>query len=71
MIVSIAQFRPEKNHELQLRAFSIFKNQTGQQFKKVKMMLIGSIRGKEDEILVDKLKKLRSELGLDQVLYIY
>lgn len=48
-IVSLAQFRPEKDHMMQLAALrALQKNVTPEEFKKVKLVLIGSCRHEED-----------------------
>ena len=65
IIVSIAQFRPEKNHTLQLKAFSLYKNHRSS--RNVKLVMMGSVRGPEDELLLEELKQLRSELNLSEV----
>ena len=64
-IVSIGQFRPEKNHELQLRVLQEFLHQlTSQERSQVKLVLIGSCRNKEDYDRVDELKRLAKDLGV-------
>ncbi|CAH8849684.1 unnamed protein product [Trichobilharzia szidati] len=67
-IVSVGQFRPEKNHQLQLDAFHRFlsrqvttEDNHGQLFK---LCLIGGCRDAEDHALVLKLKQHAAALGL-------
>lgn len=73
IIVSIAQFRPEKNHELQLDAFS--KLIHGEQYKRngfdeVKLVLIGSCRDNEgDWERLDMLKEKAKQLGIEVNIY--
>jgi alpha-1,2-mannosyltransferase len=51
-IVSLSQFRPEKNHILQLRVFAqVLKKQP-----KAVLWLMGGVRNKEDETLVEELR---------------
>uniref|UniRef100_A0A6I8SL47 GDP-Man:Man(3)GlcNAc(2)-PP-Dol alpha-1,2-mannosyltransferase n=1 Tax=Xenopus tropicalis TaxID=8364 RepID=A0A6I8SL47_XENTR len=63
-IVSIGQFRPEKDHPLQICAFAaLLKKKTTEKLK-LKLILIGGCRNNEDELRVSELKKLSSELGI-------
>ncbi|KAI9095198.1 hypothetical protein DFS34DRAFT_651528 [Phlyctochytrium arcticum] len=64
VILSIAQFRPEKNHALQVRALSgLFKARPALKGK-VKMVMVGGVRHAEDQRRVQTLKALIQELGL-------
>lgn len=64
-IVSIGQFRPEKDHPLQLRSFYEFlKCKMAKDRHKYKLFLVGSCRNQEDRDRVNSLKKLTSELGI-------
>ena len=64
-IVSIGQFRPEKNHDLQLRVMKRFLSDlTSQERKRVKLVLIGSCRNSEDYARVEELKQRAEELGV-------
>lgn len=66
-IVSIAQFRPEKDHKLQIRSFAKFlKCLSDTERKQVKLELIGSCRNAEDQSRVDELKDLSSKLCVDE-----
>jgi alpha-1,2-mannosyltransferase len=66
-IVSIAQFRPEKDHVLQLKAFSELRNQIGEaEFREVRLLLIGSCRNIDDKCRVAHLKYLCSQMGIDK-----
>ena len=63
----IAQFRPEKNHNLILRAFSQLLHSTGQDCKSLagtKLVLIGSVRNSKDETKVYDLRLLAHELKI-------
>jgi len=63
-IVSLAQFRPEKDHELQLRAFSLLNN------RDVKLILVGGARCASDRDRIAKLKELAASLKLsDRVVF--
>ncbi|XP_064636019.1 GDP-Man:Man(3)GlcNAc(2)-PP-Dol alpha-1,2-mannosyltransferase-like isoform X2 [Lineus longissimus] len=58
-IVSIAQFRPEKDHPLQIKSFDEFlKCVPFAERKFYKLILIGSCRNSEDMERVDRLRKL-------------
>lgn len=59
-IVSLAQFRPEKGHELQLEAFAKMKNRQG-----VTLILAGGARNDEDRNRVACLKQRAQELKID------
>ncbi|NWH59412.1 ALG11 mannosyltransferase, partial [Geococcyx californianus] len=64
-IVSISQFRPEKDHSLQIRAFAklLKEKRLGQQ-PSLKLVLIGGCRNQQDEERVKDLKHLCEELGV-------
>lgn len=61
LLISFAQFRPEKYHELQLQVWkdAISKLPPGSKF-----IMIGATRGIEDEKIVQELKRQRDSLGL-------
>ena len=63
-MISFAQFRPEKDHEKQLK---IWKTVTDHKDcpKDAKFILIGTCRGKEDEQIVEKLKEIAKEYKID------
>jgi alpha-1,2-mannosyltransferase len=64
-IVSVAQFRPEKDHALQLRALSKLRDIVNvDQWRKIKLVLVGSVRNEDDEERVRVLKGLNKELDL-------
>ncbi|XP_032453976.1 GDP-Man:Man(3)GlcNAc(2)-PP-Dol alpha-1,2-mannosyltransferase [Nasonia vitripennis] len=66
-IVSVGQFRPEKNHPLMLRAMyelrSIVDEET---WKKIRLVLIGSTRNHDDEVRVKDMEDLSKHLALDK-----
>ena len=65
-IVSVSQFRPEKDHPLQIRAFAkLLEKIAGQQLQP-KLILIGGCRNHEDDHRVSGLKKLCQELGVEK-----
>ena len=64
IIVSIGQFRPEKNHSLQLHAFSSFLQLAGKYAQHVQLVLIGGCRNSEDEARVAELERLADELDI-------
>lgn len=71
-ILSVGQFRPEKDHALQAKAFSRFLKKkeyelsSDHRFTKsdVKLILLGGCRNAEDQQRVDYLNKLASELEI-------
>ena len=59
-VVSLSQFRPEKNHRLQLEiAAQVLKERSDVEF-----ILIGGCRGIEDETFVNGLKEYAEKLGI-------
>jgi alpha-1,2-mannosyltransferase len=53
IVLSVGQFRPEKDHALQIRAFSkLMQSKDGARFANTKLVLLGSARHEEDERLV-------------------
>ncbi|XP_070811996.1 GDP-Man:Man(3)GlcNAc(2)-PP-Dol alpha-1,2-mannosyltransferase [Pituophis catenifer annectens] len=65
-VVSISQFRPEKDHSLQIRAFAKLLAKTKGQPLLPKLILIGGCRNLDDEQRVSELKKLCEELGIEE-----
>ncbi|XP_075055163.1 GDP-Man:Man(3)GlcNAc(2)-PP-Dol alpha-1,2-mannosyltransferase [Mixophyes fleayi] len=64
-VVSVGQFRPEKDHGLQIRAFStLLSKKTPEERVNLKLLLIGGCRNRQDELRVSELKKLSAELGV-------
>jgi len=68
-VVSLAQFRPEKDQALQLRAFARFLRQEprrrdGSRAERVRLVLAGGCRDDADGRRVDVLRALAAELGL-------
>lgn len=65
-ILSIGQFRPEKDHQLQLHSFAhLLSTLNSSQKKNVKLILLGGCRGSEDEKRIQELKQLAKELQID------
>jgi len=69
-VVSVGQFRPEKDHPSQLRAFAgalerIREGGGGAWAADVKLVLVGGARNAADAARVDALKALAAELGID------
>ncbi|EDO34708.1 predicted protein [Nematostella vectensis] len=64
-IISIGQFRPEKDHPLQLKAFAEFlKGQPKSSRSQYKLVLIGSCRNQDDADRVDNLRELAKSLSI-------
>jgi alpha-1,2-mannosyltransferase len=63
IIVSIGQFRPEKDHTLQIQSFELLRKKYPR-WDTAKLVLIGSCRGKDDERRVQDLQNLVSSLAL-------
>ncbi|KAI0479525.1 glycosyltransferase family 4 protein [Xylariaceae sp. FL0804] len=69
-IVYIAQFRPEKNHQLILQSFAAFAKSGTEAAKGAKLVLLGSVRDDHDSRRVYQLRLLVNELQIkDQVTF--
>ncbi|KAI5638973.1 glycosyl transferases group 1 domain-containing protein [Phthorimaea operculella] len=67
-ILSVAQFRPEKDHPLMLQAMYELRNLLVKNeilWNKIKLVLVGSCRNPEDEERVQNLKDLAKHLSLE------
>ncbi|ODM91597.1 GDP-Man:Man(3)GlcNAc(2)-PP-Dol alpha-1,2-mannosyltransferase [Orchesella cincta] len=66
-IVSVAQFRPEKDHQLQIRAMKELKEIVlTELWQRCRLVLVGSVRNQGDQERVDYLKELSKELGVEE-----
>lgn len=63
-IVYIAQFRPEKNHQLIIQSFAKFIKSGTEAAKDAKLVLIGSVRGDQDKKRVYELRLMVNELHI-------
>lgn len=66
-IVSIGQFRPEKNYPLQLEAFRLLLDKCEKNteiYDNLKLILIGGSRNKDDEDRISQYKRLAEQLGI-------
>lgn len=64
-ILSLAQFRPEKLHSLQLSTLSYLFNLHPSYRSSVTLTLAGSVRNKQDSLRVEELKDLSRQLGIE------
>jgi len=67
IIISVAQFRPEKNHILQIESFNELLIQHPEYRNEIKLVLIGSSRNSEDDSRVNYLKQRTKELCLEDL----
>jgi alpha-1,2-mannosyltransferase len=66
-ILCIAQFRPEKNHSLIITAFAqLLSSKSWPAGKKPKLVLVGSVRDRDDATRVYKLRLLAHELQIKE-----
>ncbi|CAG9571993.1 unnamed protein product [Danaus chrysippus] len=68
-ILSVAQFRPEKDHPLMLQAMYELRNlliKNEVLWNKIRLVLVGSCRNAEDEERVRNLKDLAKHLAIDE-----
>lgn len=63
IILSVGQFRPEKDHRLQLAAFAKLKAR-GPRYDDVRLVLLGGARHEEDRQLVEELQQMAKRLGV-------
>ena len=63
LMISFAQFRPEKDHPLQLRVWARVLPKLPLD---AKFILMGSVRDQDDQRIVDELKKQARELGIEK-----
>ncbi|KAJ0172489.1 hypothetical protein K1T71_011628 [Dendrolimus kikuchii] len=69
LILSVAQFRPEKDHPLMLQAMYELRNllvKNEMLWNKIKLVLVGSCRNAEDEERVQNLRDLAKHLSLER-----
>ncbi|KAM3956342.1 ALG11 alpha-1,2-mannosyltransferase [Aphomia sociella] len=69
VILSVAQFRPEKDHPLMLQALYELRNLLVKNellWNKIKLVLVGSCRNEDDEERVQNLKDLAKHLALEE-----
>uniref|UniRef100_A0A8C3W2X9 GDP-Man:Man(3)GlcNAc(2)-PP-Dol alpha-1,2-mannosyltransferase n=1 Tax=Catagonus wagneri TaxID=51154 RepID=A0A8C3W2X9_9CETA len=65
ILVSVGQFRPEKNHPLQIRAFAkLLSKKEAKSLLPLKLVLIGGCRNQDDELRVNQLRRLSEDLGV-------
>lgn len=71
-VVSVAQFRPEKDHETQLKAFAIARSRAlkspdptvAEAVLSARLQLVGGCRNAGDEARLEHLKRVAKDLGL-------
>ncbi|XP_024535350.1 GDP-Man:Man(3)GlcNAc(2)-PP-Dol alpha-1,2-mannosyltransferase-like [Selaginella moellendorffii] len=61
--ISVAQFRPEKNHDLQVEAFAMALEKVSAE-KRPRLKLVGSCRNEEDAKRLSDLKSLCAKFGI-------
>ncbi|XP_078436209.1 UDP-Glycosyltransferase superfamily protein [Wolffia australiana] len=66
VFISVAQFRPEKAHTVQLEALALALDNLDMSLPRPKLLLVGSCRHDEDKERVRKLKEICSQLGIDR-----
>ncbi|KAK2406850.1 asparagine-linked glycosylation protein [Trifolium repens] len=66
VIISVAQFRPEKAHSLQLEAFSLAIKRLESALPKPKLQFVGSCRNKSDDERLQRLKDKAIELNVNE-----
>lgn len=65
-IISVAQFRPEKNHPLQMKTMYKVRQLVSEKvWDNLELVVIGSTRNQEDEVWVQDLKDLAKHLSIE------
>jgi len=65
-VISVGQFRPEKDHALQIRAISKLRGMISEQeWKRVRLILVGGSRNSEDDYRIKELQNLCQDLSVD------
>ncbi|XP_058793185.1 GDP-Man:Man(3)GlcNAc(2)-PP-Dol alpha-1,2-mannosyltransferase-like [Phymastichus coffea] len=65
-IISVSQFRPEKNHKMMIEVMYKIKSIVdADTWKKIRLVLIGSCRNEDDKSYVQKLKSLTKKLHIE------
>lgn len=67
LIISIGQFRPEKNHPLQLLSFHKYLTELRKDDQETKLIIIGGCRNEEDRQRVSQLKEMAQELEISVI----
>ncbi|PWA71247.1 UDP-Glycosyltransferase superfamily protein [Artemisia annua] len=70
-IISVAQFRPEKAHSLQLQAFALSIKKLNSDVPRPKLQFVGSCRNDADEARLQSLKDLAIELKVEDDVEFY
>ncbi|XP_023732043.1 GDP-Man:Man(3)GlcNAc(2)-PP-Dol alpha-1,2-mannosyltransferase [Lactuca sativa] len=65
-IISVAQFRPEKAHAVQLQAFALCIKKLNVETRRPKLQVVGSCRNDADETRLQNLKDLAIELMIEE-----
>ncbi|XP_071499973.1 GDP-Man:Man(3)GlcNAc(2)-PP-Dol alpha-1,2-mannosyltransferase-like [Diadema antillarum] len=67
IVASVAQFRPEKDHALQVKSFAkLLTKLASEERDNVRLELIGGCRNEGDESRVEALRNLCKDLGVEQ-----
>lgn len=64
-IISVGQFRPEKDHQLQLDALACALEREPGRRDSLKLILLGSCRGPDDEARVNRLRQHATAVGIN------
>ena len=66
-VISLGQFRPEKDHAMQIRAMSELRNMISDKaWENVKLVIIGGCRNVEDRKRIEDLQRLCKHLSVEQ-----
>ena len=65
IILSIGQFRPEKDHQLQIRSFAALLKSEPPVSATTRLVLLGGVRDAGDQARVDELRLLCASLGVE------
>ena len=69
-VISVSQFRPEKDHILQVKSFkaflSLWKQKNGDSCVPPKLVMIGSVRNTDDEHVVASIRQAAQDVGMKE-----
>ncbi|KAI9513544.1 mannosyltransferase [Russula earlei] len=66
LLLSLAQFRPEKDHAAQIRMLATLQSRYPQHRQSMRMLFVGGVRNEEDAARVEELKELADSLQVSE-----
>eukprot|EP00475_Leptophrys_vorax_P031174 TRINITY_DN47152_c0_g1_i3.p1 TRINITY_DN47152_c0_g1~~TRINITY_DN47152_c0_g1_i3.p1 ORF type:complete len:432 (+),score=105.97 TRINITY_DN47152_c0_g1_i3:41-1336(+) len=69
IVLSIGQFRPEKNHKLQIQSVLKYNNSSFGQSHPARLVMVGGVRNSEDQQRVADLQKYAEDIGASKFVH--